>query len=48
MSVGPEGWVYVAANQLHLSPVLNNGVDETTPPYHVLRFKPLAPAEIGR
>jgi len=48
MSVGPDGFIYVAANELHRSAPLNNGVDATTPPYHVIRFRPLAPAEVGR
>lgn len=47
-SGGPDGWMYVVANQLHRTPPLNGGVDATRPPYRVLRFQPLAAVPIGR
>lgn len=47
-SYGPDGKMYVVANQLHLGPVLNAGEDETKPPYYILRFKPQAPGTVGR
>lgn len=47
-SYGPDGKMYVVANQLHLGPVLNAGEDETSPPYYIFRFEPLAPGTIGR
>ena len=47
-SYGPDGKMYVVANQLHLGPVLNAGEDETEPPYYIFRFQPLAPGTIGR
>ena len=36
--------MYVAVNQLHLSPPLNAGNNQSQPPYYVMRFK--APAEL--
>lgn len=39
-SFGPDGYVYVVANQLHRSATLNGGTDESRPPYRILRFKP--------
>jgi sugar lactone lactonase YvrE len=48
MSFGPDGYIYVVANQLHLSPVFNMGKDLSTPPYYVLRFKSLADGAVGR
>lgn len=52
MSAGPDGHFYVVVNQLNRHSVLNVGdagpVDATKPPYRILRFKPLAPATVGR
>ena len=48
MSAGPDGHFYVIANQLNRHATLNGGLDETKPPYLLLRFKPLAPATVGR
>ena len=48
MAFGPDGYVYVVANQLHLSPMFNRGEDLSTPPYYVLRFPALAPGVVGR
>jgi len=36
---GPEDWVYVTVNQLNLHPALNRGVEESRPPYGVLRVR---------
>ncbi len=47
-SFGPDGKMYVVANQLHRGPVLNAGEDETEPPYYIFRFRPLAPGTVGR
>jgi sugar lactone lactonase YvrE len=47
-SYGPDGRLYAVANQLHRSAVLNGGVDETRPPYLVVRIRPLAPGTTGR
>lgn len=48
MSFGPDGYVYVVANQLHLSAPFNRGQDLSTPPFYVLRFQALAPGAVGR
>jgi sugar lactone lactonase YvrE len=47
-SFGPDGYMYVVVNQLHLGPLLNAGEDVSEPPYHIIRFKPLAPGVVGR
>ena len=44
LSAGADGYMYVAVNQLHLSPPLNAGNKQSQPPYYVMRFK--APAEL--
>jgi hypothetical protein len=36
-------WLYITANQLHRLPVLNGGLDESKPPFHVLRLRVDAP-----
>ncbi|MBZ0255768.1 hypothetical protein K8I31_06875 [bacterium] len=48
MSYGPDGYMYIVANQLHLTPRMNAGVMEAKPPYSIIRFKALAPGTIGR
>ncbi|MBW2651842.1 MAG: hypothetical protein JRC57_01970 [Deltaproteobacteria bacterium] len=48
MSFGPDGYIYVVANQLHLSPVFNMGKNLSTPPYYLVRFKSLAKGAVGR
>jgi Major royal jelly protein len=48
MAAGPDGKIYVTVNQLHRHAALNGGRRETTPPFRVLRFEPLAPAVVGR
>jgi sugar lactone lactonase YvrE len=40
-------WLYITANQLHRLPVLNGGVDESRPPFFVLRLRVDAPMTIG-
>lgn len=47
-SFGPDGWLYVVANQLHLSAPLHGGTDASAPPYLVLRIEPLAAGVTGR
>lgn len=34
-----DGWLYVTANELNTLPGLNNGMDESTPPYYLNRLK---------
>lgn len=36
-------WLYITANQLHRLPVLNGGVDESSPPFRLLRIRVDAP-----
>jgi len=48
MSFGRDGWVYVACNALHRSAPLNRGVNESAPPYYVVRFRPIASGVAGR
>ncbi len=39
LSFGEPRWLYVAVNQLHLSPPLNNGVEGGGPPFLILRLR---------
>ena len=48
LSFGPDGGLYCDCNQLHRSAVLNGGVEQSTPPYHILRLEPLASGVVGR
>ncbi|MDZ4829057.1 MAG: L-dopachrome tautomerase-related protein [Phycisphaerae bacterium] len=48
ITAGPDGHFYVVANQLNRHAALNGGVDEMKAPFVLLRFKPLAPAIVGR
>jgi sugar lactone lactonase YvrE len=48
LSYGPDGYFYVTVNQLHRHAALNNGVNETKPPFRIVRFKSLAPGTVGR
>jgi sugar lactone lactonase YvrE len=41
-SLGPDGYLYTVANQLHRTAVLNAGQDKTNAPFLILRFRPLA------
>jgi sugar lactone lactonase YvrE len=47
-SFGPDGKLYVVANQLHRTARLNAGTQTATPPFLVLRFQPLAAGVTGR
>ena len=47
-AVGADGYLYATLNQLQYSPPLNGGVDKSTGEYHIIRFKPLAEAVVGR
>lgn len=47
-SFGPDGKLYVVANQLHRTATLNAGTQTAAPPFHVLRFEPLAAGVTGR
>ncbi len=48
IAAGPDGWMYVAVNQLHRSAPLNAGVNASRPPYAIVRFRPLAHPVPGR
>ena len=48
LAFGPDQYVYVVSNQLHLSVPFNRGKDLTEPPFYVTRFRALAPGEVGR
>ncbi len=48
MSFGRDGWVYVACNALHNAAPLNNGVNDSHPPYYIVRFRPIASGVAGR
>jgi sugar lactone lactonase YvrE len=47
-SHGPDGMLYLVANQLHRSAPLNAGVDESRAPYRLMRLRPLAAGRVGR
>jgi sugar lactone lactonase YvrE len=47
-SFGPEGKLYAVVNRLHLSAMLNGGVEKPRPPYYILTVNPLAPGLSGR
>lgn len=48
LSFGPDGMLYVVANQLHRTARLNAGTDETQPPFLIVRINPLAEGVVGR
>ncbi|MFC3122417.1 L-dopachrome tautomerase-related protein [Agaribacter flavus] len=48
LAIGPNDYVYATINELHRSPVLNDGKAATLGEFKVIRFKALAKAEIGR
>jgi len=39
LALGPGDWVYVTQDHLHGHPALNEGIDGSVKPYHVVRFK---------
>lgn len=45
---GPDNHIYVTVNQLHRSPVLNQGADDSRPPYYLLRFPAIEAGIVGR
>lgn len=47
-SYGPDGYLYIVANQLHKSAMLNGGDMQAKPPFLVMRIKPLAAGVVGR
>lgn len=47
-AVGTDGYVYVTINELHRSPVLNDGQDATLGEFKIMRFPALGDAVSGR
>lgn len=47
-AVGPNNSVYFTVNELHRSPVLNKGKDDSTGQFAIYRFNAHAPAKVGR
>lgn len=47
-STGPNNKIYATVNQLHKSPVLNNGKDGSDGKYYIVEFNALAKTKIGR
>ncbi|MEO1065830.1 MAG: L-dopachrome tautomerase-related protein [Pseudomonadota bacterium] len=47
-AIGPDGFVYATVNELHRSPVLNDGEDGSKGAYAIVRFKALGAAVSGR
>ena len=45
---GPNNHIYVTVNQLQRSPALNQGIDDSVPPYYLLRFPALEAGVVGR
>jgi sugar lactone lactonase YvrE len=45
---GPDNYIYVTVNQLHLSPALSQGEDRSQPPYYLLRFPAIDAGVVGR
>lgn len=48
MAFSPDNYIYVTVSQLHNSPPLNNGKNDSKPPFHLVRFPALASGEVGR
>lgn len=48
LSFGPDGYLYSVINQLHRTPALNGGKNDTKPPFLIIRVKPLADGIVGR
>ncbi|WP_158969847.1 L-dopachrome tautomerase-related protein [Paraglaciecola sp. L3A3] len=48
LAVGLDSYIYGTVNELHRSPVLNNGKDATKGEFKVVRFKALSDANTGR
>ena len=48
MAFGADNYIYVTVSQLQNSPPLNNGKDDSKPPFYLVRFPALASGEVGR
>ena len=47
-AVGPDNYIYVTINELHRSPVLNDGQNQSKGEFKVMRFKAISTAQTGR
>lgn len=47
-AAGADGYIYATINELHRSPVLNNGKNDAKGEFKIIRFKPLADVKVGR
>ncbi len=47
VSYAPDGFMYVSAAQIPLAALFNGGTGRNKAPYHIFRFKPLAPGRPG-
>lgn len=47
VSYAPDGFMYVSAAQIPLAALFNEGTARNKAPYHIFRFKPLAPGRPG-
>lgn len=43
-----DGYMYVSAAQVHLGAAFNNGVNKSTKPFYIFRFKPITEGISGR
>lgn len=48
LSYNNDGYMYTSAAQLTLAKIFNNGIEKTTKPYYIFRFKPLKKGIWGR
>lgn len=47
VSYSPDGFMYVSAAQISFAAIFNNGKGLNKAPYHIFRFRPLAPGRVG-
>lgn len=48
LAVGPDNYIYATINELHRSPILNEGKNDAKGEFKVIRFKALSKASVGR
>lgn len=48
LAYGPDGYLYCTVSQLHRAAALNEGTDDSEPPFEIVRFRSLAPGTVGR
>lgn len=47
VSYAPDGYMYVSAAQVSEAAGFNGGTARNKPPYHIFRFRPMAPSRLG-